>query len=159
MVNIGLALITVEVLVLASSMAVLLSKDNLYSALYLALASGFSASVLLMLNGVLPFVLIVMIYIGATITVTIILAATYRRPVTYAVFESKWISIAVVVVVLALIALKPAYSTLVYPSSISPAQLARDVLSSDMVMLLVLLVSFLSVIMAIAIRYLKVTQG
>jgi NADH-quinone oxidoreductase subunit J len=159
MVDVGLALITIEVLALASSMAVLLSKDNLYSALYLALASGFSASILLVLNGVLPFVLIVMIYIGATITVTIILAATYRRPVTYAVLESKWISIAVVVVTLALIALKPAYSILVYPSSISPAQLARDVLSSDMVMLLMLLVSFLSVIMAIAIRYLKVTQG
>ena len=159
MVNIGLALITVEVLVLVSSMAVLLSKDNLYSALYLALASGFSASVLLMLNGILPFVLIVMIYIGATITVTIILAATYRRPVTYAVFESKWISIAVVIAIFALIALKPTYLTSMYPSSISPVQLARDVLSSDMVMLLVLLVSFLSVIMAIAVRYLKVTQG
>jgi len=65
MVDVGLALITIEVLALASSMAVLLSKDNLYSALYLALASGFSASILLVLNGVLPFVLIVMIYIGA----------------------------------------------------------------------------------------------
>lgn len=159
MTDVGLALVVVEVLAVVSSLAVLLTKDNLYSALYLALASGFSATALLLMNGVLPFVLIVMIYVGATITVTIVLAATYRRPVQYTGVEGKWIGVSLVIVVLALIALKSIYVTPLQPISLSSAQLAHDVLSSGMIMLLILLVSFLSMVMAITIRYLKVTQG
>ena len=159
MTDVGLALVIVEILAVVSSLAVLLTKDNLYSALYLALASGLSATALLLMNGVLPFVLIVMIYVGATITITIVLAATYRRPVAYTGVEGKWIGVALVIVVLSLIALKSVYATPLQPASLSPAQLAHDVLSSSMVMLLILLVSFLSMVMAITIRYLKVTQS
>lgn len=161
MVDIGPVIIVVEALAILSSIAALVTKDNLYSALYLAVTSGLTALVFLLVNGILPFVLIVMIYIGATITVTIVLAATYRRPIVYAGVRGAWMGTAAAVIIIALlaIALRSIYTMTLQPPSLSASQLAHVVLSDGAVMLFMLLVSFLSLVMAVVIRYLKVTQG
>jgi len=66
-------------LALVSSLGVALSRDNFYAALYLALTTSLVGILYAYLGLTYGFVLIFIIYVGATVTVTVILAAVYRR--------------------------------------------------------------------------------
>jgi len=61
-----------------SSLGVLVSKDNFYSALYMSATMIFVAAVYALFNLQPVFVLIVFIFVGALGIVTVALAATYR---------------------------------------------------------------------------------
>lgn len=153
-------IIVVEIMAILAAIGVMFAKDNLYAALYLALASGLSATALLVVNGVLPFVMVVMIYIGATITITIVLAATYRRPVPHSGVNVKWLALAVVVAVLAIAAMRPTYTASVEASQVPSTNISQGILSSTIALAaLAMLVIFLSVVMVMTIRYLRVMQS
>ncbi len=61
-----------------SSLGVLLSKDNFYSALFMTLTLVMAASVYTLFDIQSVFVLIVFVFVGAIGIVTVALAATYR---------------------------------------------------------------------------------
>ncbi|GGP18854.1 hypothetical protein GCM10007981_00170 [Thermocladium modestius] len=153
------SLAVLEVLIVLSSVGVLLSKDNFYAALFLAIASSLSATAFAVVYGILSFTLIVLIYVGATITITVVLAATYRRPVPHKV-EGSWLGFVVLLFLLSMLVLSK-YSML--PTAYSyatPTELASEVLGNGYLdFLLIALVVLFSFIMIIASRYLRVTQS
>jgi NADH-quinone oxidoreductase subunit J len=77
--GINIIMITLLLLALASSLGVALSRDNFYAALYLALTTSLVGALYGLLGLAYGFILIFLIYVGATITITVILAAIYRR--------------------------------------------------------------------------------
>lgn len=157
--DIGPILLALEVLAVASSFASLFTKDNLYSALYLAVTSGFAASILLTLMGILPFVLIVMIFIGATVTIVIVLAATYRGTLTYRVSEARWIGLMLALLIILLIALSPIYGLVMPTPSISPGNVGSELLGNLTILTLIILIMvFLALALAAVSRYIKVTM-
>jgi len=65
-------------LIVLSSIAVLVTRDNLYASIYLAIASALTACLYFVYGTGLMFALIVLIYIGVVVGLTILIAATYR---------------------------------------------------------------------------------
>jgi NADH-quinone oxidoreductase subunit J len=152
------SLIVLEVLVVLSSIGVLLSRDNFYAALFLAIASSLSATAFAVVYGILSFTLIVLIYVGATITITVVLAATYRRPIQHRV-EGSWFGLVILLLMASLMALSKYSMAPTAYVSISPSQLVSTVLGNSYLdFLLVTLIVLFSFIMIIATRYLRVTQ-
>ncbi|MCW3131117.1 MAG: hypothetical protein N2V73_00090 [Candidatus Methanospirare jalkutatii] len=63
-----------------AAFGVLLTKDNFYAAIYMALMMTFIASCYAVFGIDAAFVLIAFVFVGAIGIVTVALAATYRRP-------------------------------------------------------------------------------
>ena len=63
-----------------AAFGVLLTKDNFYAAVYMALMMTFIASCYAVFGIDAAFVLIAFVFVGAIGIVTVALAATYRRP-------------------------------------------------------------------------------
>ncbi len=83
-----LALGSVTVL---SSLGVLLSRDNFYSALYMALTMIFIATTFAVFNVQSAFILIAFIFIGAIGIVTVALAAVFRYVPRKIPVDKLWI--------------------------------------------------------------------
>jgi len=73
-------LAAVSCLTVLASLGVLLTKDNFYAALYMALTMIFVASCYGLFGLHPAFVLIAFVFVGAIGIVTVALAATYRKP-------------------------------------------------------------------------------
>ncbi|ADY00770.1 MAG: hypothetical protein ACP5GZ_04265 [Vulcanisaeta sp.] len=73
------ALITLGVFAVLSAIGITVTKDNLYAAIYLAITTGLIGAVYGLFGITYGFILIYLVFVGATITITIVLAATYRR--------------------------------------------------------------------------------
>ncbi len=73
------ALIALGIFAVLSAIGITITKDNLYAAIYLAIATGLIGAVYGLFGITYGFILIYLIFVGATITMTIVLAATYRR--------------------------------------------------------------------------------
>lgn len=70
--------IAIELIAIGFALATLFTKDNLYAAIYLAITTTLIASLYAIANAHFIFLLLMLIYVGAVIIITIVLAATYR---------------------------------------------------------------------------------
>ncbi len=78
MVTVSLILLILGVLIILSSLGVLLSRDNFYSALYMSLTMIFIATTFAVFDVQSAFILIAFIFIGAIGIITVALAAVFR---------------------------------------------------------------------------------
>jgi len=74
----SLILIALESAIIISSLGVLLSRDNFYSALYMALTMIFIATTFAVFNIQSAFILITFIFVGAVSVVTVAISAVFR---------------------------------------------------------------------------------
>ncbi len=74
----GLLLLATGVFAVLASIGVLLTRDNLYAALYMSVAMVFVAAMYAVYNLQPVVVMIVLIFVGAVGIITIAIAATYR---------------------------------------------------------------------------------
>ncbi len=77
--SMGLILLALGCVTVLSSLGVLFSKDNFYSALYMALTMIFIATMFAEFNVQPGFVLVAFIFIGAIGIITVALAAVFRE--------------------------------------------------------------------------------
>lgn len=145
------AVITLGVFAVISSIGLALTKDNLYAAIYLAVTTGLVGGVYAVLGLQFGFVLIYLIFVGATITITIVLAATYRRIEIKAPSISKaWI----IPMILFIIAIIIASINSTFKFTTIPSKSLIDFVSSPNYLLLIgLLVSLLTTMMIGLIMY------
>ncbi len=87
----SLILLALESVTILSSLGVLLSKDNFYSALYMALTMIFIATTFAVFNVQPAFILIAFIFIGAIGIVTVALAAVFREVPRNIPVDKIWI--------------------------------------------------------------------
>ncbi|MGC8543091.1 MAG: hypothetical protein ACP5NQ_04040 [Vulcanisaeta sp.] len=73
------ALIALGVVAVLSAIGITITRDNLYAAIYLAITTGLVGAIYGLFGITYGFILIYLVFVGATITITIVLAATYRR--------------------------------------------------------------------------------
>ena len=96
--------IALLVLIVVFSLAALLTRDNLYSAIYLAITSTLTACLYFTFNVGLVFPLIMLIYVGVVTGLTILIAATYRyvelRSIEYSRYWIIPLIIAIIVTIL-----------------------------------------------------------
>ncbi len=74
----SLILLALESAIIISSLGVLLSRDNFYSALYMALTMIFIATTFAVFNIQSAFILITFIFVGAVSVVTVAISAVFR---------------------------------------------------------------------------------
>ncbi|WP_069807340.1 hypothetical protein [Vulcanisaeta thermophila] len=150
------AVIALGVFAVISSIGVAITKDNLYAAIYLAMATAFIGGIYAVLGVQFGFVLIYLIFVGATITMTIVLAATYRRIEIKGAGVSKVWIIPIILFIVAIILASAGtnYKLTTVPSSV----LSSFISSPDYLLLVGLLVSLLVIMMiGLIMYYLRVT--
>ncbi len=89
--NVSLILLALGSVTILSSLGVLLSRDNFYSALYMALTMIFIATTFAVFNIQSAFILIAFIFIGAVGIVTVALAAVFRYVPRKIPVDKLWI--------------------------------------------------------------------
>ncbi len=89
--NVSLILLALGSVTILSSLGVLLSRDNFYSALYMALTMIFIATMFTVFNIQSAFILIAFIFIGAVGIVTVALAAVFRYVPRKVPVDKLWI--------------------------------------------------------------------
>ncbi len=94
----SLILLTLGSVTVLSSLGVLLSKDNFYSALYMALTMIFIATTFAVFDVQPAFILIAFIFIGAIGIVTVALAAVFREVPRSIPVDKLWIAPTIVTV-------------------------------------------------------------
>ncbi len=87
----SLILLALGAVTILSSLGVLLSRDNFYSALYMALTMIFIATTFAVFNVQPAFILIAFIFIGAIGIVTVALAAVFRYVPREIPVDKLWI--------------------------------------------------------------------
>ena len=133
--------VLLSLMIILSSTGVLISKDNFYSALYLALTMIFIATMFALFNIQPAFILIVFIAIGAVGVVTVALAAVFREVPKHIPIDKFWIlPTSVTGIILCYTIYKYAnYSAHVYNIDISEFQIQYFVMIVFLVCLIVLL--------------------
>ncbi|MET1124881.1 MAG: hypothetical protein ABWW66_06425 [Archaeoglobaceae archaeon] len=109
-----LLLTAASVMVVLSSIGALLTRDNLYAALYMSVAMMFVAAIYAIYDLQPVVVMIVLIFVGAVGIVTVAIAATYRAIPSRKV-SLIWTAPAIIVFAVAVFA----YSQLPYELRIS----------------------------------------
>jgi NADH:ubiquinone oxidoreductase subunit 6 (subunit J) len=139
------------------ALGVLLSKDNFYSALFMAATLVFVATVYAFFNLQPVFVLILFIFVGAIGIVTVALAATYRSDPERQVSE-LW---AVPVFITALVIGSSVYSQIVFnPQPISSSAVEFELMSFIPLPEYMLIVVFLiSLVVLLLLSVLKMSVG
>ncbi len=89
--TVSLILLALGSVTVLSSLGVLLSRDNFYSALYMALTMIFIATTFAVFNIQSAFILISFIFIGAVGIVTVALAAVFRYVPKSIPVDKLWI--------------------------------------------------------------------
>ncbi len=89
--TVSLILLALGSVTVLSSLGVLLSRDNFYSALYMALTMIFIATTFAVFNIQSAFILISFIFIGAVGIVTVALAAVFRYVPKSIPIDRLWI--------------------------------------------------------------------
>ncbi|GAB6945717.1 hypothetical protein [Vulcanisaeta sp. JCM 14467] len=151
------ALITLGVFAVLSAIGITITKDNLYAAIYLAVTTGLVGAVYGLFGITYGFVLIYLIFVGATITMTIVLAATYRRIEFRGGVGKSWI-IPMLLFIVSIIVASAFTNYEVAP--VTSQSLISFVSTSDGLLLIALLASLLMAIMiGLIMYYLEVSRG
>lgn len=150
------ALITLGIFAVLSAIGITVTKDNLYAAMYLAVTTGLIGAVYGLFGITYGFVLIYLVFVGATITITIVLAATYRRVEFRGGISRSWILPMLLFVVAIIIAsVWTNYSVM----PITGQSLISFTSTPDSLLLIVLLSSLLMTIMIGLIMYYLEVSG
>ena len=150
------ALITLGVLAVLSAIGVTITRDNLYAAIYLAVATGLVGAIYGLFGITYGFVLIYLIFVGATITITIVLAATYRRVEFRGGVGRSW----VVPMILFIIAVIVASAMTNYEiPTITSQSLVSFLSAPDSLLLIALLAALLMAVMIGLIMYYLEVSG
>jgi len=139
------------------ALGVLLSKDNFYSALYMAATLVFVATVYAFFNLQPVFVLILFVFVGAIGIVTVALAATYRSDPERQV-SGLW---AVPVFITALVIGSSVYSQIVFnPQPVSSSAVEFELMNFIPLPEYMLIVVFLiSLVVLLLLSVLKISVG
>ncbi len=151
------ALIALGVFAVLSAIGTAITRDNLYAAIYLAIATGLVGAIYGLFGIAYGFVLIYLIFVGATITITIVLAATYRRVEFRGGVGRSWIA----PMILFIIAVIIASSLTNYEVPPATSQSLVSFLSTPDSLLLIALLSALlmAVMIGLIMYYLEVSGG
>jgi len=148
-----LALLALSAAAILSAIGASLSRDNLYSALYMSITLILIAAIYTLFNVQSVFVLIVFIFVGAIGAVTVALAATLRTEVLKIPVDRLWI--APIIVVFAIIAFVLfTYSGYRLSIRCGP-ELVIPAFLSNYFLLAVFLISLSLVIMVSAVMYVR----
>ena len=143
------ALITLGTIAVIAAIGISITKDNLYAAIYLAVTTGLVGAIYGLFGITYGFVLIYLVFVGATITITIVLAATYRRIEYRGGVGKSW----VVPMLLFIVAVITASLWTEYRVSPLTAQSLMKLTSMNNLLLMALLSSLLMAIMLGLIMY------
>ncbi|MCG2864017.1 MAG: hypothetical protein L7H10_05995 [Vulcanisaeta sp.] len=144
------ALIALGIASVLTAVGVAASRDNLYAAIYLAITTGLVGAVYGLFGVAYGFVLIYLIFVGATITITIVLAATYRRVEFRGGAGKSWaIPMVLFIAVIILASLRTTYSV----APVTGQSLAGFVSTPGDLLLIALLSSLLMAIMIGLVMY------
>lgn len=151
--TITLALLILSIASVLSAFGTLLSRDNLYAALFMSITLILVATIYTLFNIQSVFILIIFIFVGAIGAVTVALAATLRHEVIKIPVEKLWIvPIALVFVILAFTIY--AYSPYPFNIKYTAGAVISDFLSNYF-LLAVFLISLSLVIMISAVMYVR----
>ncbi|MFB6470249.1 MAG: hypothetical protein TU36_003305 [Vulcanisaeta sp. AZ3] len=150
------ALITLGVVAVLSAVGITVTRDNLYAAIYLAITTGLVGAIYGLFGITYGFVLIYLVFAGATITITIVLAATYRRVEFRGGVGKSWI-IPMILFVIAIIVASVFTKYTVMP--ITSQSLVNFLSSTNSILLIVLLASLLMAVMTGLIMYYLEVSG
>ncbi len=148
-----LALLVLSAASILSASGVLLSRDNLYAALFMSITLILIATTYTLFNIQSVFVLIIFIFVGAIGAVTVALAATLRYELVKIPVEKVWVIpmiIVFAVIAFTLYIYSPHRITIGYnPEILLPSFL------SNYLLLAVFLISLSLVIMISAVMYVR----
>ncbi|WP_054857389.1 hypothetical protein [Vulcanisaeta sp. JCM 16159] len=150
------ALITLGVFAVLSAIGIIITKDNLYAAIYLAITTGLVGAVYGLFGIAYGFVLIYLIFVGATITITIVLAATYRKIEIKGGVGKSWIVPMILFIIAIVVA---SVSTKYNVTPVTGQSLTGFTTASDGLLLIALLASLLMAIMIGLIMYYLEVSG
>lgn len=151
------ALITLGIFAVLSAIGITITKDNLYAAIYLAIATGLVGAVYGLFGITYGFILIYLIFVGATITMTIVLAATYRRVEFRGGVGKSWIAPMLLFIIAIIIA---SAFTNYEVTPVTSQSLISFASTPDGLLLIALLASLLMAIMiGLIMYYLEVSGG
>ena len=140
--TVSLILLALGSMTVLSSLGVLLSKDNFYSALYMALTMIFIATTFAVFNIQSAFVLISFIFIGAVGIVTVALAAVFRYVPRSIPVDKLWIIPTILTIAVL------AYTLYKYATfNLSPASVDISAFQSQYALVVVFLVCLMVLLM------------
>jgi NADH-quinone oxidoreductase subunit J len=150
------ALIALGIVSVLTALGITITRDNLYAAIYLAITTGLVGAIYGLFGITYGFILIYLVFVGATITITIVLAATYRRVEFRGGAGKSWVLPMILFIIAIIIA---SIETTYNITPITSQSLMSFVSAPSDLLLIALLSSLLMVIMIGLIMYYLEVSG
>jgi NADH-quinone oxidoreductase subunit J len=147
------SLLALGVVIVLSACGVLLSRDNLYAALYMTVALILIATTYAVFNLQPVFILIAFVFVGAIGAVTIALAATYRITLEEFPVEKLWI-IPIIITIAAVCYTIYAYVETPLEKIYSIDELLAE-FPSDYLLLVTFLISLMILLMLSVVKFVR----
>jgi NADH-quinone oxidoreductase subunit J len=146
------SLLALGLVIVLSACGVLLSRDNLYAALYMTVALILIATTYAVFNLQPVFILIAFIFVGAIGAVTIALAATYRITLKEFPVEKLWI---VPIVITMAVVCYTIYAYVGTPLKIYSVDELLAEFPSDYLLLVAFLISLMVLLMLSVVKFVR----